>query len=94
VLGSCVHFLSIFLVLEDDGNIVCDLEKVRIGEFEDSPRGGAEYDASHSGAFCLSRLGCLGAVLTGAHCEKETAEDNVGCVCVHGQSSVIGFAGE
>jgi hypothetical protein len=70
-----------------------DLEKVRVSEFEDSLRAGAEYNASYSGAFCSSRLGCLG-VLAGAHHKKETVEDDIGGVCIHRQSSIVRSAGK
>jgi hypothetical protein len=49
-MGSCVHLLSILLVLEHNGDIVGVVQELGVGVQEYAPGGSAENQASYSDA--------------------------------------------
>jgi hypothetical protein len=80
-----IHFLTIFLVFEDDGDIICEFEKVGAGEGENTTGQGSEDNAAHPdflGAARASRFG----ILAGPHCKEKCTENDVGGVCISGHS--------
>ena len=47
-MGACVHFLSVFLVFEHDGDILGMVQEFWVVVCKYSPRGCTENETSHS----------------------------------------------
>jgi hypothetical protein len=91
-LGSGVHFLSIFLVFKYNGDVLDQLEKIRVGVGDDFSVPGPKNDTTNSNSLGSTLLRGL-CVFTGSHSEEESANYKICRVRLGRVSRVIGSAG-
>lgn len=75
-VGSGIHLLSVLLVLENDGDVLCMVQELWVGVQEYSTRGGPKYEASYSHSLGSTQRDGF-RVLAGSHCEEESAKDEI-----------------
>jgi hypothetical protein len=80
-LGACIHFISVLLVSEDDGEEFGFRQKGRIGVWDDVLLGVSEDEAAECDSLGSPRDGSE-RVLARAHREEDGSDDNVGGVVI------------